>query len=131
MVLPFNANKIEQLVVDPLRATEGYIWFNKTEQVYKTYLSGVINIFLTDLLFIESVVPYVDRAVATHQYSISFLNVKRIILKHNRGKTNCTYMVFDEEEQCTLNCSIVPIDENEIQIDFVDFVTGRIFMYFE
>jgi len=131
MLLPFNANKIEQLVLDPEKIIDGYIWFNSTEKLFKTYINGVVNVFITDLAFVNDIQPLIDIAVAFHEYTITFTNVTRIIVKHNKGKKQNTYTIFDDIEHCILNCTITIIDDNEFHIDLVDHATGRIYMYFE
>lgn len=131
MLYPLVANKIEQLDIDPLKAVEGYVWYNRAEGVYKCYINNEINIFITDLVFVNNIQPLINAAVSQHEYTVSFENSNKIIIKHNKGKINFSYTVFDDDEQCTLACSMKLIDENELHIDFMDPVTGRIYMYFE
>lgn len=135
MILPFNANKIEQLVLDPVdpsKKVDGYIWFNKTEHSFKTYIEGAIHVFLTDVSFTQDMQALIDIAVNAlkNEYLVTFVNVTKIIIKHNKNNINFTYTVVDEIEKCTLPCALTIIDPNEFHIELVDHVTGKLYMYF-
>lgn len=131
MIFPFGANKIEQLELDPEKIIEGFVWYNKVEKVYKTYIDGIAHVFVTDKAFEDLDNGIIAQALARHQFTVSFTDAYQVIIKHNKGKTNFNYNVYDAEENCNLACSVEIIDENEISVDFVDPVTGHIFMYFE
>jgi|LakMenEpi03Aug12_release.lakeMendotaPanAssembly.Ray.scaffolds.fasta_scaffold814786_2 hypothetical protein len=128
MIFPLNANKIEQLELDPEKVINGYIWYNTVEKVYKTWIDGVLNVFITDHT-VNSIM--VDKLLLPHQFTISFSNAHSVIIKHNKKTKNFNYNVYDTIDNCNLYCSLEIIDENEVNIDFVDPVTGHIFMYFE
>jgi len=129
MIFPLNVNKIEQLEFDPQKKVNGYIWFNKVEKVYKTWIDGILNVFLTD--HNDSLSEFVENALGQHQFSISFIEAYSVIIRHNKNTNFFNYNVYDTEENCGLSCSLEIINANEVSVSFTDPVTGYIFMYFE
>ena len=135
MILPLNINRVEQLEIDPQKKIDGYIWYNNVEQVYKTYIDQEAHIFITNKKFEADITDLVNNALSkhqlTHQFTITFSDVYKVIIKHNKNTKHFNYNVFDLEENCNLSCSLEIINENEVAVEFVDPVTGYIFMYFE
>ncbi len=135
MILPLNINRVEQLEIDPQKKIDGYIWYNNVEQVYKTYIDQEAHIFITNKKFEADITDLVNNALSKHQlkhqFTITFSDVYKVIIKHNKNTKHFNYNVFDLEENCNLSCSLEIINENEVAVEFVDPVTGYIFMYFE
>ena len=135
MILPLNINRVEQLEIDPQKKIDGYIWYNNVEKVYKTYIDQEAHIFITNKKFeayiTDLVTDLVNNALSKHQFTITFSDVYKVIIKHNKNTKHFNYNVFDLEENCNLSCSLEIINENEVAVEFVDPVTGYIFMYFE
>ena len=131
MVFPFNANKVEQLELDPTKQINGYIWFNTVEKVYKTWVDGQLQIFLTDAAFDSNISELVDDALERHQFTITFADAYSVIVKHNKNSTFFNYNLFDTELNSNLSASLEIIDNNEVKLDFIDPVTGYLFMYFQ
>lgn len=131
MILPLNINRVEQLEIDPQKKIDGYIWYNNVEQVYKTYIDQEAHIFITNKKFEAYITDLVNNALSKHQFTITFSDVYKVIIKHNKNTKHFNYNVFDLEENCNLSCSLEIINENEVAVEFVDPVTGYIFMYFE
>lgn len=135
MILPLNINRVEQLEIDPQKKIDGYIWYNNVEKVYKTYIDQEAHIFITNKKFEADITDLVNNALSKHQskhqFTITFSDVYKVIIKHNKNTKHFNYNVFDLEENCNLSCSLEIINENEVAVEFVDPVTGYIFMYFE
>jgi len=131
MILPLNINRVEQLEIDPQKKIDGYIWYNNVEQVYKTYIDQEAHIFITNKKFEADITDLVNNTLSKHQFTITFSDVYKVIIKHNKNTKHFNYNVFDLEENCNLSCSLEIINENEVAVEFVDPVTGYIFMYFE
>lgn len=138
MILPLNINRVEQLEIDPQKKIDGYIWYNNVEQVYKTYIDQEAHIFITNKKFEADIKKFeaditdlVNNTLSKHQFTITFSDVYKVIIKHNKNTKHFNYNVFDLEENCNLSCSLEIINENEVAVEFVDPVTGYIFMYFE
>lgn len=131
MIFPLNANKIEQLEIDPIKKVNGYIWFNTVEKVYKTYVGGTIHIFITDKSFTSGADGLVTLTLLSHQFTVNFVEATKVIIKHNKNSNNFTYNFYDLIDQCTIACSMDVVNENEVTVEFVEPVTGSIFMYFE
>ena len=142
MILPLNINRVEQLEIDPQKKIDGYIWYNNVEQVYKTYIDQEAHIFITNKKFEADIKKFeaditdlvnnaLSKALSKHQFTITFSDVYKVIIKHNKNTKHFNYNVFDLEENCNLSCSLEIINENEVAVEFVDPVTGYIFMYFE
>ncbi len=131
MILPLNINRVEQLEIDPQKKIDGYIWYNNVEQVYKTYIDQEAHIFITNKKFEAYITDLVNNVLSKHQFTITFSDVYKVIIKHNKNTKHFNYNVFDLEENCNLSCSLEIINENEVAVEFVDPVTGYIFMYFE
>ena len=102
MIFPLNMNKVEQLYFDPAKKINGYIWFNKVEKVYKTWVDDELNVFVTDKS-LESL-PILDNAISTHQFTVAFEEAYRVIIKHNKNTLFFNYSVYDEDENCNLPC---------------------------
>lgn len=131
MIHPLQTNTVEQVDIDPDKKLNGYIWFNRVEKVYKTWVDGVLNVFLTNENLKTEVSTELSKIVKERQFTISFSEVLQVIIKHDKNTYNFNYTVFDDKENVSLPCSIEFINANEIQLEFVDPVTGRIFLYFE
>lgn len=131
MILPLNINRVEQLEIDPQKKIDGYIWYNNVEKVYKTYIDQEAHIFITNKKFEADITDLVNNVLSKHQFTITFSDVYKVIIKHNKNTKHFNYNVFDLEENCNLSCSLEIINENEVAVEFVDSVTGYIFMYFE
>lgn len=131
MILPLNINRVEQLEIDPQKKIDGYIWYNNVEKVYKTYIDQEAHIFITNKKFEAYITDLVNNVHSKHQFTITFSDVYKVIIKHNKNTKHFNYNVFDLEENCNLSCSLEIINENEVAVEFVDPVTGYIFMYFE
>lgn len=130
MVYPFNANRIKQLELDPTKKIEGYVWYNTVEKVYKTWVDDQLQIFMTDAIFSENIGEIVDEQLANKKFSFTFDDAYSVIIKHNKGTKFFNYNLFDTNENCEIQSSVEILNENEVQVDFVDPVTGYIFMYF-
>ena len=85
----------------------------------------------TNKKFEADITDLVNNALSKHQFTITFSDVYKVIIKHNKNTKHFNYNVFDLEENCNLSCSLEIINENEVAVEFVDPVTGYIFMYFE
>ena len=131
MIFPLNANKIEQLDLDPEKKVNGYIWFNRVEGVYKTWVDEDLHVFITDHSFVDTDGGLIQQAIDLHQFTVTFTDAYKVIIKHNKDSVFFNYNVFDTVENCGLPCSLEIIDENEVSVDFIDPVTGYIFLYFE
>lgn len=131
MIFPMNANRIERLDVDPDRRIDGYIWYNNVDRVYKTWINNELHVFMTNLTFSEDMSALVAEALIAKEFTVTFSDAYRIVIKHNKNQTNFTYSVFDTVEKCSLPAALEIIDENEVFLEFVDPVTGYIYMYFE
>ncbi len=128
MIYPLNTNKIEKLDLDPIKKINGYIWFNTVEKVFKTYVDNKLEVFITD----KNLETEIHAALLSkHEFSISFTEAYKIIITHNKNTKIFSYNLFDTLENCSLSVSMNIINENEVSIDFIDPVTGYIFMYFE
>lgn len=135
MIFPIQSNKIEQFDIDPTYKEEGYIWYNKTEKVYKTWINETISIFImgsNNIVDINDlIITTVDDYIESSKFKISFEDIKTLNIVHNKGTKFFNYNIFDSEENTSLPSSISIIDENSIKVEFVDTVTGYIFMYFD
>ena len=131
MIFPLNANRIEKLDVDPDKRIEGYIWFNNAEKVYKTWINNELNVFMTNMTFSQDVTYLVADALIKKEFTVSFSDAYRVVIKHNKNQTNFTYSVYDSIEKCNLPASVEIISADEVNLEFVDPVTGYIYMYFE
>lgn len=130
MVYPFNTNMIEKLAIDPTKKIDGCIWFNTTDNVYKAYIDGTLHIFLTDKSFVTQVEELVELAFQKNQFVIDFEAASSIIVKHNKNSKHFNYQLTDAETSSTIMASLDIVDENEVRIDFVDPITGSLFMHF-
>ena len=133
MVYPFNTNKIEKLALDPIKQIDGIVWFNTSEQVYKSYVNGELNIFITDKTLEDEIQTVVDAAFlarGNNKFILSFTDTTSLIVKHNKESVNFTYQLFDSETNTTVMATMEIIDENEIKIDFIDSFSGRLFLQF-
>lgn len=130
MIYPLNANRIERLDIDPIKKVEGYIWYNNVEQVYKTYVDGNIQIFITDKMYETEIDKQVEESLERHEFKVSFTEAYKVIIKHNKNNLYFNYNIYDTEENCNLYSTLEVLNENEISVEFVDPVTGYIFMYF-
>ena len=131
MIFPLNANKFEKLDLDPVKKIDGYIWFNNVEKVYKTWVNEDLHVFITDKTFQEDIGGMVSDELAKHEFTVTFTDAYKVIIKHNKSNTHFNYSVFDTVDNCNLPCSLEIVSENEVSVDFVDPVTGYIYMYFE
>lgn len=131
MIFPLNANKIEQLEIDPIKKINGYIWFNSVEKVYKTYVDGEIHIFITDKSFNDSDNSIITLTLLSHQFTVTFADAYKVIIKHNKSSSNFNYSLYDAVDKNTISCTLTIVDDNEVFVEFVEPVTGSIFMYFE
>lgn len=131
MIFPLNSNTVEQVDIDPEKKINGYVWFNRVEKVYKTWIDGKLNVFLMDKNLSDVVGINIETVLQTRQFVITFNEVMSVVIKHDKKTKNFNYTVFDDVENCNLNSMLKIIDENEVVLDFVDPVTGRIFMYFD
>ena len=117
-----------------LNKNEIYTFFNiKNSTIIsnKTSLDSTSNNYKDDLYFKADITDLVNNALSKHQFTITFSDVYKVIIKHNKNTKHFNYNVFDLEENCNLSCSLEIINENEVAVEFVDPVTGYIFMYFE
>lgn len=131
MIYPLSTNKFEKLDLDPVKKVEGYIWFNNVEKVYKTWVNETLHVFITDKTFQEDIGGMVSAELASHEFTVSFTDAYKVIIKHNKSGTNFNFTVYDSVENCNIPCSMEVVNDNEVSIDFVDPVTGHIYMYFE
>ncbi len=130
MTYPFNTNMIEQLAIDPIKQINGMIWFNTTDKVYKAYIDETLHIFLTDKSFITQVEALVDQAFKNNQFAIDFTEATSVIVKHNKGSRYFNYQLTESETSATILTSLVIVDDNEVRIDFIDPISGTLFMHF-
>lgn len=131
MVYPFVANKVEQLELDPTKKIDGYVWYNTVEKVYKTWVGDEIHIFVTDASFASNVDEMVQASLDTKQFSFSFEEAYSVNVKHNRNSESFTYTVFNTIDKKQVNVQVEIVSENEVKIEFIDSLTGKLFMYFE
>ena len=126
--LPFDVSKIESVSEDPIKTPDGHIWYNTTEGVYKGKAAGAIEVFLTSSNLYDLVFN-ADREART--FNISFNEILTLYVRHNRATTKFVYSIYDSELGQTIPATASILDENELKIDFVDPVTGNIFIAFE
>jgi len=131
MIYPFNINTVEQLDLDPTKQINGYIWYNTVEKVYKSWNDGILQVFLTDLSFQDNITDYVESSLKNHTFKFTFDSTYAIIIRHNKNTHFFNYNVFDTELNSGIQASMSIIDENEVKLEFIDPVTGYLFMYFE
>ena len=131
MVYPFVTNKIEQLDFDPDKKINGYVWYNTVEKVYKTWVDENLEIFITDKILSNNMDELIEEKLDKRQFSIGFENVYSIIVKHNKNTKNFVYSVFDSIDNNQLNVQMEILNENEVKVDFVDPVSGSLFMNFQ
>ncbi len=131
MIFPLSANRIERLDVDPDKRIEGYIWYNNAEQVFKTWINNQLNVIMTNRTFEDDISDLLGEALTKREFTVAFTDAYKIVIKHNKNQRNFTYSVFDDIENCYLPCAVEIIDENEVNLEFLDPVTGHIYMYFE
>lgn len=131
MVYPFVANKVEQLELDPVKKIDGYIWYNTVEKVYKTWIGDTIHIFLTDFNFGQNINDLIQDKLDIKQFTVSFKEVYSLVIKHNKNSHFFNYTILDTNENTQIHSSLEIINDNEVKVDFVDPVTGHIFMYFQ
>jgi len=131
MKYPFNINKVEQLEFDPSVQENGFVWYNTTEKVFKSWRDNEIQIFLTNLSLQDSLNEYIDESISQHSFKFTFEDVYTINIRHNKNTIFFNYNIFDSNLNSMVNSSISIIDENEITVEFIDPVTGYIFIYFE
>jgi hypothetical protein len=131
MKYPFNINSVEKVNIDPTNIQDGVVWYNITEQVYKCWSNNKIDIFLTESMLDSNLDTYVYNAISSHTFKFTFSSVYTINIRHNMDTISFNYTIYDKELNTTLQSSVEIIDSNEIKIDFVDEVTGDIFIYFE
>lgn len=130
MVYPFNTNTIEQLSLDPKKKINGMIWFNTTDKVYKAYIDETLHVFLTDNSFITQIDELVNLVFKNNQFAIDFDTASTVIVKHNKGSRFFNYQLTEAETADTILTSLSIVDENEVRIDFVDPISGTLFMHF-
>lgn len=132
MIYPLNTNKIEKLDLDPINPLEdGYVWFNNIEKSFKSYVNGELQVFITDKSFQQDIGNLVEKELVQHEFTVTFNDAYRVIIKHNKGNRHFNYNVYDTDENCNLPCSLEILNDDEISVEFVDSVTGYIYMYFE
>ena len=127
MVYPFNTNLVEKLTLDPIKQIDGAVWFNTTEQVYKTFINGELNIFVTDKTLEDTLI---NALRDINNFTLTFTDATSLVVKHNRGTIDFTYQLFDSETNTIVMAALEIIDENEIKIDFIDSFSGRLFLQF-
>ena len=127
MIYPFETNKIEQLDFDPDKKINGYIWYNTVEKVYKTWVDGKLEIFITD----KNLSVNIDNLINDKQFTIGFEDAYSIYIKHNKNSKNFVYSIFDSNTNNQLNVQMEILNENEVRVDFVDPVSGSLFMKFQ
>lgn len=131
MMYPFVSNKIEQLEIDPIKKVDGYIWYNNVEKVYKTWVGDDIHIFITNVIFSDNIEEIVNDKLNNKQFSISFDSVYSINVKHNMDSSKFVYSIFDTVEKTQLNVQMEIVNDNEIKVEFIDPVSGILFMNFQ
>ena len=131
MIFPLSANRIERLDVDPDKRIEGYIWYNNAEQVYKTWINNELNVIMTDKSFRDDISDLLGESLQKREFTVTFSDAYKVVIKHNKNQTHFTYSVYDSVEKCNLPCSIEIINDDEVNLEFIDPVTGHIYMYFE
>jgi hypothetical protein len=131
MIFPLNANKIESLDLDPIKKIEGYIWYNNVEKAYKTWINNELSIFITAKTFKDDIGKFLDEELFKHEFIVSMSDVYKVNIKHNKNNNNFNYTIFDSLENCAVNASAQIISDNEVSFEFVDPLTGHIYMYFQ
>lgn len=131
MIFPLNANRIEKLDLDPVKKIEGYIWYNNIEKVYKTWINNELHVFITGKTTKATMSGLITSEIARHEFTVTFENAYRLVINHNKDTKQFNFTVFDAIENCNIPCSLEIIDENEVSLDFVEPLTGHIYMYFE
>ena len=131
MKFPFNINKVEQLEFDPVVQENGFVWYNTTEKVFKSWRDNEIQIFLTDITLQDGLNEYIDESISQHSFKFAFEEVYTINIRHNKDTIFFNYNIFDSNLNSMINSSVSIIDENEIIVEFIDPVSAYIFIYFE
>lgn len=131
MIHPFTTNKIEQLELDPIKRINGLIWYNTVEKVYKTYIEDKLQIFITDNILFDNIGSNIGEELAKKEFTVSFDSVYSVIVKHNKDSEFFNYTIYDAVEKTTLHTSVEILNTNEIRFDFVEAVTGHLYMYFQ
>ena len=131
MVFPIEANKIERVDVDPEKRIDGYIWFNNSEKVFKTWINDELNVFITNMSFGDNISDLLGIALHQREFTVSFTDTYKVVIKHNKGHSRFTFSVYDSVEKCNLAAAVEVISDDEVILDFLDPVTGHIYMYFE
>lgn len=131
MIHPFTTNKIEQLELDPSKKINGLMWYNTVEKVYKTYIDDNLQIFITDTILFDNMGSNIGEELAKKEFTVTFDAVFSVVVKHNKQSTFFNYNIYDSIEKTTLATSVEILNENEIRFDFVEAVTGHVFMYFQ
>ena len=131
MMLPFSANKIEQLDTDPVKKINGYVWFNTVEKVFKTWIDDELHVFITsDITNVRNIDEIVYEIINKKQFYINFENTYSITIQHNRNSKHFIYSIFDSNNNTQINAQMEILNENEVRVEFVDPISGNLFMYF-
>lgn len=130
MNYPINFNKVEILESDPSIIKNGIIWFNSTEKLFKTYIDGLLTVFLMDNFSQEEIKQYIAEYMDSKDFFINFEDVKTITIKHNKNTLNFIYSLFDYNDGSIVHASAKIVDANEITFELVESMTGRLFIKF-
>jgi hypothetical protein len=128
--LPLQINKIEILSSDPEIKKPGLIWFNKSENVIKFYDGDFVAILLTNNSFKDEISDLVDEKIEKTFFKFKFDDSKMIKIKHDFDTRLFYISVFDEKENSIISATANIIDENNIEIEFVENISGYILINF-
>jgi hypothetical protein len=121
---------IEQLAIDPTKMSNGLIWFNTTDRVYKAFIDEELHVFLTDKSFVTQVDELVDQSFKNSQFVVNFIDASSIIIKHNKNSRFFNYQLVSTDTDSTILTTLQIIDDNEVRLDLVDPLSGSLFMHF-
>lgn len=130
MLLPFDISQVEKFSEDPVKKRNGVLWFNTSENVFKTWIDEVLHIFVTTTNTSEDLENIITDVIRKTEYTVKLTNVFEAVVTHNTGEENFIFTVFDSVENCSIPCSLTTIDKNSFKFEFVDSITGHITIKF-
>ena len=90
-----------------------------------------MQIFIINAIFADNVDSMVQESLNQKQFTVGFDDAYSVTIKHNKGSNHFVYSIFDTVENTQLNAQLEIISENEVKVDFIDPMSGNIFMYFQ
>ena len=130
MLAPFNFNTLEQLDFDPEFKRDGLIWFNKSEGLIKTYIHDELNIIATDKALEQTVEQTILNVMNRQQFTIMFNDVMAINVLHGKNNEYFNFSLYDIDAKQHIHAQPTILNPNEIRFEFVDSVSGKLFLSF-